>query len=141
MNNYFECTIKYSKVQQNGQVKKVSEKYLVDSLSFTEAEAKIIKESQSFISGEFNVSDIKRSKVSEVFDANEGDKYYDFKLAFITIDEKSAKEKKTFSHILVLGDDIDGAKIYLDERMKGTLSDYVVDTIKETKIVDVYINQ
>jgi len=138
MHNWFLTRVRYEKTMENGQIKKVTEANLVDALSFTEAEARIIEKSKPFISGEFTVSDISRANYFDLFDNNSGDKYYDCKVGSITIDEKTAKEKKTFTHILVLADNIDGAKKNLDEGMKGTLADYIVDTIRETKIMDVY---
>jgi uncharacterized membrane protein YvbJ len=67
MHNWFECKIRYEKVMENGMNKKVTEPYLVDALSFTEAESRIIEEITPYISGEFTVSDIKRANYSELF--------------------------------------------------------------------------
>ena len=61
MANWFECRVKYDKMLENGMQKKVTEPYLVDALSFTEAEARIIEEVSPFISGEFSVSAVKRA--------------------------------------------------------------------------------
>ena len=94
MANWFECKVRYDKVQDNGSVKKVNEPYLVDALSFTEAEARIIEEQTPFISGDFSVSAVKRTKISEIFYDEGGDRWYLAKVAFITIDEKSGVEKK-----------------------------------------------
>ena len=95
MHNWFECKIRYEKVAENGMNKKVTEPYLVDALSFTEAESRIIEEITPFISGEFTVSDIKRANYSELFfcEDDEADKWYKCKLYFITLDEKSGAEK------------------------------------------------
>ena len=97
MHNWFECKIRYEKVAENGMNKKVTEPYLVDALSFTEAESRIIEEITPFISGEFTVSDIKRANYSELFfcEDDEADKWFKCKLYFITLDEKSGAEKKT----------------------------------------------
>ena len=81
--------------------KTVTESYLVDALSFTEAEARIIEEMTPFMSGEFTVSAVKREKISDVFYDATGDKWYKVKTNFITIDEKTAVEKKTASFMLV----------------------------------------
>lgn len=118
--------------------KRVNEPYLVDALSFTESEARIIKEMEPFISGEFQVSSIKRVNYSELFDTFDGDLYYDCKINFITLDERSGSEKKTAVHILVRAGSLDEAKTNLHEGMKGTLADYTIESIKETKIMDVY---
>ena len=103
MYNWFECKIRYEKLTENGITKKVTEPYLVDALSFTEAESRIIEEITPFISGEFTVADIKRANYSEIFpsDAEADDKWFKCKLYFITLDEKSGVEKKSATNILV----------------------------------------
>lgn len=138
MANWFECKIKFDKVQENGSVKKVTEAYLVDALSFTEAEARITEEMKPFISGEFSVSAVKRTKIAEIFRDDTADKWYLAKVAFITIDEKTAVEKKSVSTMLVAGADFKGAYDNFLEGMKSTLADYEIQTISETMIMDVY---
>ena len=138
MRTWFECVIKYDKTQENGMEKKVSESYLVDALSFTEAEARIIEEMTPSISGEFLVSGIKRSNISELFYNEVGDKWFKCKVNFITLDEKSGSEKRTASYMLVYASTVDEADKNLKEGMKGTLADYEIESIKETKIMDVY---
>ena len=138
MHNWFECKVRYEKVAENGMNKKVTEPYLVDALSFTEAEARIIEEITPFISGEFQVNAIKRANFSEIIPDENGDKWFKCKLVFITLDEKSAREIKTATNILVQANNIDEAKLSLDEAMKGTMADYLVESVIETKIMDVY---
>ena len=84
MHTWFECKIRYEKVMENGMQKKVTEPYLVDALSFTEAEARIIEEMTPFITGEFTVSDIKRANYSELFPSEEeaADRWFKCKLVF-----------------------------------------------------------
>ena len=108
MHNWFECKIRYEKVAENGMNKKVTEPYLVDALSFTEAESRIIEEITPFISGEFTVSDIKRANYSELFPSDEeaADRWFKCKLYFITLDEKSGAEKKTATNVLVQAADL-----------------------------------
>ena len=90
MANWFECKVRYDKLQENGAAKKVTEPYLVDALSFTEAEARITEEQKPFISGEFEVSAVKRCKIAEIVlqEDEEADKWYLVKVGFITVDEK-----------------------------------------------------
>jgi hypothetical protein len=124
----------------NGMNKKVTEPYLVDALSFTEAEARIIEEMTPFISGEFTVSDIKRANYSELFPCEEdsADRWFKCKLVFITLDEKSGAEKKTSTLVLVQAADLRDAVKKLDEGMKGTMADYQITSVAETAIMDVY---
>lgn len=138
MANWFECKVRYDKMMENGLVKKVNEPYLVDALSFTEAEARIIEEQTPFISGDFSVSAVKRTKISEIFWNEGGDKWYLVKVAFVTIDEKTAAEKRTTTTILTAGSDFKNAYDTFMEGMKGTMADFEVVSIAETPIMDVY---
>ena len=140
MHTWFECKIRYEKVMENGMQKKVTEPYLVDALSFTEAEARIIEEMTPFISGEFTVSDIKRANYSELFPSDEesADRWFKCKLIFITLDEKNGAEKKTSTQVLVQAADLRDAVKKLDEGMKGTMADYQIASVAETAIMDVY---
>lgn len=138
--NYFLTNIRYEKVLGNGLVKKVTEHYLVDALSFTEAEKRIIEEMIPFISGEFTVTAVKASGYSEIFLSSEpsSDRYFKVKLMFVTLDEKTGNEKKTPTNMLVQASDIRHAIQRIDEEMKGTMADYWIASIQETSILDVY---
>lgn len=138
MANWFECKVRYDKMQENGAVKKVNEPYLVDALSFTEAESRITEEQAHYISGEFSVSAVKRTKISEIFFNENGDRWYMVKVAFITIDEKTGVEKKTSNLILVQASSFKDAYDNFLEGMKGTMADYEIQSITETPLMDVY---
>lgn len=138
MANWFECKIKYDKMLETGIQKTVNEPYLVDALSFTEAEARIIEEIKPFISGEFTISAVKRANYSEIFWDETGDRFFKVKTNFITIDEKSAVEKKTSTYILVQASDFKNAYDNFMEGMKGTLADFEIASINETLIMDVF---
>lgn len=140
MHTWFECRIRYEKVMENGMQKKVTEPYLVDALSFTEAEARIIEEMTPFISGEFAVKGVKLAGYSELFPSEEesADRWFKCKLAFITLDDKSGAEKKTSTQVLVEAADLRDAVKKLDEGMKGTIADYQIASVSETPIMDVY---
>lgn len=138
MNNWYECRVKFEKTLENGTQKKVTEVYLVDAMSFTEAENRIIEEMTPFISGEFEVSAVKKDRIAEMFIDPEGDKWYRAKVMFITLDEKSGAEKKAASTMLVQAKDFQMAVKNLEDGMKGTMSDWEINTISETTIMDVY---
>mgnify|MGYP001342027927 CR=1 FL=1 len=138
MNNWFECKVSYEKILENGMQKKVTELYLVDALSFTEAEARIIEEIRPYISGEFTISDIKRAKYSEIFFNENGDRFYECGIEFITLDEKSGIEKRTKSRMLAQASTLEEAMEVLSKGMQGTLADYNSVLIKETKIMDIF---
>ncbi|MDB9154229.1 DUF4494 domain-containing protein [Parabacteroides distasonis] len=138
MHNYFECKVSYEKMLENGMQKKVTEPYLVDALSFTEAEARIIEEIRPFITGEFTVTDVKRARLSELFFNENGDRYYKVKVYFITLDEKTGAEKKISAQMLAQASDLKEAIAVLEEGMKGTMADYVIASVSETPIMDVF---
>ena len=140
MHTWFTCKICYEKTLENGMNKKVTEPYLVDALSFTEAEARIIEEMTQYISGEFRVSDVTRARYSELFYAEDAsaDRWYKVKLGFITLDEQSGSEKKTYTNVLVQAADLRDAVKRLDAGMKGSMADYIIVSVAETAIMDVY---
>lgn len=140
LHTWFECKVRYEKTLENGMNKKVTEPYLVDALSFTEAEARIIEEVSPYISGEFTIADIKRANYTELFFCEEdsADRWFKCKLTFISLDEKSGAEKKTSSNVLVQAADLRDAVKKLDEGMKGSMMDYVISSMAETAIMDVF---
>ena len=138
MHNWFECKVRYDKMLETGQQKKVNEPYLVDALSFTEAEARIIEEITPFISGDFTVSAVKRTRISEIFYDETGDRWFSVKYNIITIDEKTAVEKKQSVMVLVQAADFQKAIANFMEGMKGTMADFEIASVNETQIMDVY---
>ena len=123
---------------ENGVVKKIVEPYLVDALSCTEAEARVTEELTPFISGDFRISSVVTTKIAEIFWDETGDKFYKVKVNFITLDEKTATEKRNATYILVQASSFKEAYDNFVEGMKGTMADYEIEQICETKIVDVY---
>ncbi|MBR3472670.1 MAG: DUF4494 domain-containing protein [Prevotella sp.] len=137
---WFETKIKYEKTMEDGQQKKVTEAYVVDALSFTEAERRITEEMSSYISGEFDVADLKKASYKEIFfsDADSADRWYKTKLQFITIDEKTEKEKRSNVYYLVQAATLPEAVSNINEVMSGTMIDYVIASIAETQLMDVF---
>ena len=138
MQKWFECTIKYEKQLEEGKIAKTTERYLVDALTFTEAEARIIKEMKPFISGEFEVANINPQKYSELFWNEKCDKWFKTKVNFIVLDEEKGVEKKVANYMLVQANDLKEARELLVEGMKGSQADWEIASISETKIIDVY---
>lgn len=138
MYNWFECKVSYDKTMENGTQKKVTEPYLVDALSFTEAEARIIEELRPYITGEFTIADIKRAKLSELFFNENGDRYFKAKVYFLSIDPKSGNEKKTATTMIAQACDIREALEVIEKGMTGTMADYTIASLTETAIMDVF---
>ena len=137
---WFECKIRYEKTMEDGMQKKVTEAYVVDALSFSEAEERIIEEMSSLISGEFNVTDIKKAPYGEIFfsDQEMADRWYKAKLQFITLDEKTEKEKRSSVTYLCQAGSFNGAVKNIEEVMGGTMIDYVIASVAETTLMDVF---
>ena len=139
MANWIETKVKHEKTLGNGAKKVVTEQYLVDAYSFAEAEARIIEEVTPYIQGDFSVSAVKRTNISEIFfnEDTSADKYYKIKAAFITLDEKTGSEKRSNANYLVQAENLEGALENFKDGMKGTLGDFDIVSISETAIVDV----
>lgn len=136
---WIEVRARYDKMLENGSIKKVVEPYLVDALSCTEAEARVTEELKPFLSGDFSVSNVGKTKIAEVFWDPSGDRFYKVKVDFITLDEKAGAERRSASYILVQASSFKDAYDNFEEGMKGTMADYEIEQICETKIVDVYV--
>ena len=137
---WFEAKVRYDKTMEDGCLKKVTETYVIDALSFGEAEKRILEEMGSYVSGEIDVCGLKIAPYKEIFfaDNNMDDKWYVAKLAFITIDEKTDKEKKTRVCYLVNAGNINAAIKNIEEVMAGTMIDYDTLNVSETQILDVF---
>lgn len=138
--NWFETKIRYEKMMDDGKQKMVTELYVVDALSFTEAEASIIEEMSSYISGEFKVTGISQSTYGEIFfsDIDTDDRFFKVKLQFITIDEKTEKEKRSNVIYLVQAHTLQQAIKNIEEVMSSTMIDYAIVAVQETQIMDVF---
>ena len=138
--SWFETKIRYDKTMEDGRNKKVTEVYTVEALSFTEAESAITEEMLHYVSGEFDVKAITRAPYGEIFfsDADSDDRWYKARLAFITIDEKTEKEKRSNVVYLVQAESLDKARQYVKDVMAKTMVDYEVVSISETPIMDVF---
>lgn len=136
---WFECKVRYEKTQENGNDKLVNELYVVDALSFTEAEASIIDNMAVYVSGELKIVNINPANYNEIyFSGNDDDDlWFKARLAFITIDDKN-KEERTYVNYLVQAKSIERAKRYVDEVMGETIIDYELKSLSETKIFDVF---
>ena len=159
MNNYFLSKIKYEKVSEEGKIVKASEQYLLDALSFTEAEARIIEEMKPFISGGFEVAELRKKRYSEIIygewsinkvdaEANKimgvnrnqsdvADKWFECKLNFIVFDDERGTEKRVAIFVLVHANSTRSANDTLIQHMKDSMADYEIEKIAETKIIDV----
>ncbi|MBI9057526.1 MAG: DUF4494 domain-containing protein [Labilibaculum sp.] len=138
-NNWFECKVKYVKIDEvSGKEKKVSEPYLVDAVSFTEAEARIHKELEQMIGGEFNVTNISKSNVTELYPNENGDRWYKAKVSFVDVDEASGKEKKANNYMLTEANNVKQAYEFLEESLSTMIVPYEIHSITESPLMDVF---
>lgn len=138
MQTWFEVKVKYVKVDPDGRERKVSESFLVDAVSFTDAEARIIQQMQQIIRGEFQVDNIKKSNIIEIFPAESGEFWYKARIAIVTIDEKAGKEKKINNYFLVAADDFKEAFQRLEEGLSYILVPYQTTAMSLSNIADVF---
>ena len=138
---YFEVKIQYQKMQEDGKEKKVTEQYVVESMSFTEAESRITEEMTPYIDGDFGVVSEKIAPYNEIFlsDKSDDDKWFISKVGFITLDEKTAKEKKQIFRYLVQAATSELAMYYTKEMFSHGMSDYSIDAVKDTPTLDVFL--
>ncbi len=138
--DWYETKVKYDKMQEDGSLKPVVEQYVVDAVSFTEAETTLTEEMKSYISGEFKITGIKPAAYHEIFfsSLDSADKWYKAKLNFITIDEKSGKEKRSAVNYLVQAGSLAAAVKGIEEVMGTTAIDYVISSVQETQFIDVF---
>lgn len=139
----FECAIRYDKILYSGLQKKITEYYLVDALSFTEAETRITDRMQDFISGGFEVVAEKITRYSEYLPAasDDEDRLYKAKINLIALDERSGREKKTPLYMAIWASGVDNAHQKIVRSFSGTVSDYEIASIDETPVIDVFLYQ
>ena len=137
---WYATKVRYQKTMEDGCEKVVTEQYLIEALSFTEAESAIIEEMSVYVSGELKVSNLGQANFKEIFfsDIDDDDKWYKAKLQFITIDEKTEREKRSNVNYLVQAKSLARALRYIDEVMGKTMIDYDVVGLNETKVYDVF---
>lgn len=139
--DWFETKVRYNK-EVDGDYKKVTEIYTVDAFSFTESETRIIDEMSKYISGEYSVDDIKKAPYKDILfnDDDQASFWYKVKVGFITVDEKTNKEKIQNVVYLVQAESLRQAVRLIDENFNGLSSDYVITEAKETKVMDVIVH-
>ena len=138
MQTWFECKAKYVKVTESGKEQTVTENFLLDAVSFTDAETRMIRELEQMVKGEFSVIDIKKSRIGEVFPYDTGEWWFKATINLVTVDEEAGKEKKMRTYYLIMADDIKEALERLDESLSYLVIPYVVSALAVSTIVDVF---
>jgi hypothetical protein len=138
MQTWFECKVKYVKVSDSGNEQAVTENFLLDAVSFTDAETRMIRQMQQMVRGEFTVTDIKKSRIGDVFPYENGEWWFKATINLVTIDESAGKEKKLRTYYLVMADDIKEALERLEESLSYLVIPYVISALTVSTIVDVF---
>ena len=141
VSKFYEVKIQYQEMQEDGKEKKVTEQYVVEALSFTEAESRIIEEMTPYTDGDFDVVSEKIAPFNEIFlsDNSTDDKWFVSKVSFITLDERTAKEKNQTFRYLVQAATSEKAMDYTKEMLSHWMSDYSIDSVQDTPIIDVFL--
>lgn len=139
MNNWFECKIKYNKIDEaSGKQKQVKEPYLVDAVSFTEAESRMMELMKDDLGDEFLVSDLKKVNYSDIFNYDDTEQFYKCKVVFVDVDERSGREKRTNNQMLVAAKSVREAYDRLEENLQEVLIPYEIASITASPIIDVF---
>ena len=139
MQTWFETKVKYMKVSESGNEAMVTESFLLDAVSYTDAETRIIRQMQEIVrGGEFTIVDIKKSRIAEVFPYEDGEWWFKATINLVTVDEEAGKEKKIKTFYLIMADDIKEALARLDESLNYLVIPFVTTAIAVSPIVDVF---
>lgn len=138
MNSWYTVKVKFTKEFLDGSLKRVTEPYLVNALSFSEAESRIYTEVGETIRGEFIVTDISRTDFADIFHYDDADVWYKCKVSYITEDADSGKEKKVDNDFLVSAHDVKEAHERIEESMKGLMASYSISKVEKMSIVEIF---
>jgi hypothetical protein len=138
MRTWFLCKVKYAKENEEGLLKSISEQYLVDAVSFTEAEAILYDRLGSQIRGDFQVTGISKSNIVDVFFYEDSDIWHKCKITYLIADADSGKEKKVTQFMIVTAEDVKQAFDRIQESLSNMLVSFRVPDITESQIVEVF---
>lgn len=139
MQTWFESKVKYMKTSESGSEAMVTENFLLDAVSYTDAETRIIRQMQQMVKGgEFQIVDIKKSRIAEVFQYDDGEWWFKATINLVTVDEEAGKEKKIKAQYLIMADDIKEALARLDESLEYLVIPFVASALAVSTIVDVF---
>ncbi len=135
---WYECKVKYRKTHETGEQKVTTDTYLLDAVSYTEAEARISEEMMAYTQEDFKITNIKVANFSEVHPFENSDRWFKSKVSLVALDEESGKERKTNVYFLVQANDVKEAFENTNQAMQNTMGDYTIPSITESPILDVF---
>jgi hypothetical protein len=137
MPSWYLCKIRYRKEAENSKPVTINESYLVDSVSFTDAEARIYKELESIIR-DFTLVGVNPMRVADVFHFEDSETWFKCKVSYISVDDKSGKEKKIQNLMLVSADDVKQAYERIQESLKNMLVPFDITDVNITNIIEIF---
>ena len=137
---WFEVKIKYVKIGEDGKEYKKNESYLLDAISYTEAESRIMTEMEEIIPGSYIIASLKKSNITEIVNSNDesDDRWYKAKVALIDADDISGKEKKSNIYYLIAAGSINKALTNLDKSLESYVIPCEVVSLTDTQIMDIF---
>lgn len=138
MQTWYECRVKSLKIDENGYERRVNEPYLLDAVSYSDAEYRINALMTTLVKGGFQVVSIKQSNITEILQISEGEWWWKVKISLATIDEESGREKKLTNYLLISADNIASAVVNTNEGLNYMLVPYFIEQISLSSIVDVF---
>ncbi len=138
MNSWYTVAVKYTKQLDNGTLKRVTEPYLLDAVSFTDAEARIYQELGTTIKGEFLVTKVTKTNFSDVFNYEDTEDWYKCKVGYISEDADSGKAKRVVNNFLVTAENVKQAYERIESSLDQMLVGFDIPSIQLTKLVEVF---
>ena len=139
MHNWFECKVKYEKPNEGGKASRVTETFLVDAFTFTDAEARITEKMTEALSCDFLVTAVNKSKLTDILpDNDEPDYWYRCKVVLVDIDEKSGKEKKITNLMLVEASGLKDACERLEQHLSTVIVPWDLTAVTLSPILEIF---
>ncbi|SFT35935.1 protein of unknown function [Lishizhenia tianjinensis] len=138
MNSWYTVKVKYTKQMEDGTLKRVTEPYLLDAVSFTDAEARIYEELGEQIRGEFLVTGISKTDYADIFHYEDADYWYKCKVTYVSVDADSGKEKKVSNNFLVTAANAKEAYERIEESLESMLVSFEIPAIAISPIIDIF---
>lgn len=135
---WFSSKVRYTKQQDNGVFKRVTEEYLVAGHTFTDVEEKIYKELGTLIKGEFKVTGIKPVNVHDIFTYDDADVYYKVKIAYNAESEEGEKSRRVAQEFLVMAHNVKEAYERTQESLSTMMVDFTIESISISPIIDIF---
>lgn len=138
MNNWMTVKVKYTRQNDDGSLKRISEPYLLAAMTFTDAEARIYEELGQIIRGEFNVVGIARTEIHDIFGYDDTGVWYTCKAKYESMDADTEKSKKITQKFLVEASSVKQATERLTESLSTLMVDFEIPSVVVSPIVEIF---